>query len=337
MRADELSRQLEGLLNGDPNVEITGVAALDTATSRDLAYAEGRRTLDRAAAAHAGCILVPLQTSVPEKNTIAVPSPKLAFIKACTLLVRQRTSSAGIHPTAVISAEVQLGSDVTIGPLAVVERGAYVGSGTRIGAGSVIGEEAAIGNDCLLYPNVTLYPGARLGNHVILHAGVVIGADGFGYVFAEGRHQKFPQLGGVVIEDDVEIGCNTTIDRGSLGTTVIGEGTKIDNLVQIAHNVHVGRHCVIAAQTGISGSTEIGDYVMMGGQVGVGEHARIQSHAVLGGQSGVLPGKVIRSGAVVWGTPARTLEQFRRQQAAITRLASRSRKKSGGEDESKGV
>ena len=337
MRADDLARQLQGLLNGDPSAEITGVAALGAATACDLAYAEGRGALERAASAQAGCILVPVQTSVPGKNTIAVQSPKLAFVKACSLILRSPAPPAGIHPSAVVAPGVELDRAVTIGPLAVVERGAKIGAGTRIGAGAVIGEQAVIGNDCLLYPNVTLYPRVRLGNRVILHAGVVVGGDGFGYVFAEGRHQKFPQLGGVVIEDDVEIGSNSTVDRGSLGTTVIGEGTKIDNLVQIAHNVHIGRHCVIAAQTGISGSTEIGDFVMMGGQVGVGDHARIQSHAVLGGQAGVLPGKIIRPGAVIWGTPARTLEQFRRQQAAISRLTNRLRKKTGREDESEGA
>jgi UDP-3-O-[3-hydroxymyristoyl] glucosamine N-acyltransferase len=167
---------------------------------------------------------------------------------------------------------------------------------------------------------VTLYPGAQIGNRVILHAGVVVGSDGFGYVFAEGCHQKFPQLGQVIIEDDVEIGSNSTVDRGSLGTTQIGQGTKIDNLVQIAHNVKIGRHCVIAAQTGISGSCEIGDYVVMGGQVGMGDHARVEDRAVLGGGAGILPGKIVRKGETVWGRPARPLAEFKRMYAQFARL-----------------
>ena len=152
-----------------------------------------------------------------------------------------------------------------------------------------------------------------MGDRVILHAGVVLGSDGFGYVFADGAHRKFPQLGGLVIEDDVEIGANSTVDRGSLGTTRIGEGTKIDNLVQIAHNVQIGKHCIVAAQTGISGSVVIEDGVVIGGQVGVGERVRIEQGAVIGGQAGILPGKVIRRGQVVWGTPARPMEEFKRQ------------------------
>jgi UDP-3-O-[3-hydroxymyristoyl] glucosamine N-acyltransferase len=155
---------------------------------------------------------------------------------------------------------------------------------------------------------------------VILHAGVVIGSDGFGYVLAEGRYHKFPQLGHVVIEDEVEIGSNSTVDRGSLGVTVIGQGTKIDNLVQIAHNVRIGRHCVIAAEVGISGSVEVGDYVVMGGQVGIGDHARIEERAVLGGGAAILPGKIVRQGETVWGSPARPLAEFKRMYAHLSRL-----------------
>ena len=183
-----------------------------------------------------------------------------------------------------------------------------------------MGEGVTLGAQCVLHPRVSIYPGIQVGHRVILHAGVVLGSDGFGYLFAEGRHHKFPQLGGLIVEDDVEIGSNTTVDRGSLGTTQIGEGTKIDNLVQVAHNVRIGRHSVIAAQTGISGSTEIGDYVVMGGQVGIGDHARIEDGAVIGGGTGILPGKVIRKGSVMWGTPARPLSEFKRMYANLSRL-----------------
>jgi UDP-3-O-[3-hydroxymyristoyl] glucosamine N-acyltransferase len=189
-----------------------------------------------------------------------------------------------------------------------------------------VGENAEIGAECVLHPGVKLYPGARLGNRVILHAGVVIGGDGFGYVFHEGRHEKFPQIGGVLIEDDVEIGCNTTVDRGSLGTTVIGEGTKIDNLVQIAHNVRIGKHCIIAAQTGISGSVRVGDYAVIGGQVGIGDHVEIESGARIGSKGGILPGKIVRRGAVIWGIPGRPLDVFKRQYAHLSRLPELSRR-----------
>jgi len=190
--------------------------------------------------------------------------------------------------------------------------------------GVCLGERAKIGSHCVLYPRVSVYPGARIGNRVILHSGVVIGSDGFGYVFAEGHYEKFPQRGGVVIEDDVEIGSNSTVDRGSLGVTVIGQGSKIDNLVQIAHNVRVGRHCVIAAQTGISGSAEIGDYAVMGGQVGVADHIRIEEGAMIGGQAGIF--RTIRKGTKVWGTPARPLDEFKKVYAELAKLPSLARK-----------
>jgi len=195
-----------------------------------------------------------------------------------------------------------------------------VGERTRLAAGVIVGEGVEIGADCVLHPGVTIYPRARLGNRVILHAGVVIGGDGFGYVLAEGRHNKFPQLGGVIIEDDVEIGCNSTVDRGSLGSTVIGQGTKIDNLVQIAHNVRIGKHCVIVAQTGISGSVTVGDYAVIGGQVGIGDHVTIEDGATIASGGGVLPGKIVRKGSVIWGVPGRPLSMFKRQYAHLSRL-----------------
>src|SRR5208283_4430192 len=177
-----------------------------------------------------------------------------------------------------------------------------------------------VGAQCVLHPRVTVYPGAQIGDRVILHAGVVIGSDGFGYVLAEGRQVKFPQLGKIVIEDDVEIGSNATLDRGSLGATVIGQGTKIDNLVQIAHNVKIGRHCIIVSQTGISGSTEVGDYVVMAGQVGIGEHVCIEDRVTIGGQAGVLPGKIVRRGSIIWGTPSRPMSEFKKTFARLAMI-----------------
>jgi len=208
---------------------------------------------------------------------------------------------------------------VAVGAHAVIEDEVAVGAGTSIGAGVFLGRGVVIGADCILRPRVSVFA-AQIGDRVAIHSGAVIGSDGFGYVFADGRHHKFPQLGQVIIEDDVEIGGNTTIDRGALGNTVIGQGSKIDNLVQIAHNVRVGRHCVIAAQTGIAGRVEIGDYVVMGGQVGVGNGVRIEDRAVIGAQAGIPTGKKVRRGLTMWGTPARPLSEFKKTYAELTNL-----------------
>jgi UDP-3-O-[3-hydroxymyristoyl] glucosamine N-acyltransferase len=326
MRVSEIAQLLSGSLQGEAALEIRGVAALESAGPDDLTYAEGARVLERAVTSRAGCILVAKGTVLAGKTTITVTNPKLAFIRATEVLFPPHAEPPGIHHTAVIAPSAHMAEEVTIGPHAVIESEASVGSGTRLGPGVFLGESSKVGSQCILHANVVVYPGAEIGNRVILHAGVVVGSDGFGYVFAEGRHHKFPQRGGVIIEDDVEIGSNSTVDRGSLSTTVIGRGTKIDNLVQIAHNVKIGRHCVIAAQTGISGSVQIGDYVAMSGQVGIGDHVRIEDGAVIGGQAGILPGKVIRRGLTVWGTPARPLDEFKRMYAQLTHLPNLMRK-----------
>jgi len=320
MNISEIAELLQGSPAGDAGLEITGVAALETAGAADLAYVEGPRALEQAAASHAGCLLVPEGASVAGHATIAVRNPKLALVRAAEALHPAARPPAGVHPSAVVAADAQLAPDCSVGPNVVIEAGATVGAGTRLGAGVFLGQGVSVGADCVLHPRVTVYPGAQIGNRVVLHAGVVVGSDGFGYVFAEGRHIKFPQLGKIVIEDDVEIGSNTTLDRGSLGQTVIGQGTKIDNLVQIAHNVKIGRHCIIVSQTGISGSSEVGDYVVMAGQVGVGDHARIEDRVVVGGQAGVLPGKIVRAGSVVWGTPCRPMSEFKKTIARLARL-----------------
>lgn len=320
MRAEEIARLLGGKLQGDRTREIRGVAGLEDAGPDDLTFAEGARSLARATRAPAGCILVGEGISVPGQTTLAVAHPKLAFIRAAEALRPVPVPAPGIHSTAVIAPDAEVAAGVSVAAYVIIERGAKVGPGTRLGAGVFLGEEAQVGSQCLLHARVTVYPGARIGNRVILHSGVVVGSDGFGYVFAEGRHYKFPQIGKVIIEDDVEVGSNTTVDRGSLGTTVIGQGTKIDNLVQIAHNVKIGRHCVIAAQSGISGSAEVGDFVVMGGQVGVADHVRIEDNVVIGAQAGIPTGKVVRKGNTVWGTPARPLADFKKTYAHLSNL-----------------
>jgi len=333
MRVRQIAELLHGTVAGDPETEIQGVAALESAGPAELAYAEDSAALGRTARSRAGCLLVPLGAAPLGRTSIALPHPKLGLIRAAEFLHQAAPAAPGTHPTAVVAPDAQLGPDCGVDAHAVIERGVTVGRGTRVGAGVFLGEGVCVGADCVFDPHVTVYPGARIGDRVVLHAGVVVGSDGFGYVLAEGRQNKFPQLGKIIIEDDVEIGSNTTLDRGSLGVTVVGQGTKIDNLVQIAHNVKIGRHCIIAAQTGISGSVELGDYVVMGGQVGVGDHVRIEDHAVAGGGAGVLPGKVVRRGSVIWGRPSRPLSEFKRNWARFSRLEALARRVANLESE----
>jgi UDP-3-O-[3-hydroxymyristoyl] glucosamine N-acyltransferase len=233
-----------------------------------------------------------------------------------------------IHPSAIVPASAEIGRNVAVGPRAILGEHVKVGDETTIGSGSVIGDDVVIGSHCRLDPNVTVYPGTTLGDRVIVQAGAVLGSDGFGYVrdSQTGRYEQSPQIGRLAIEDDVEIGANSTIDRGALDETRIGRGTKIDNLVQIGHNVQIGQDVVMASQTGLSGSVTVGDNVIMGGQVGIGDHARIESGAMLGGQCGILPKKVLRGkGVVFWGTPARPVREYLKELAFVSRSAKKNR------------
>lgn len=320
MTVEEISRLVSGKPDGDRNRKIQGIAALESAGAEELAFAEGSQALAKAAQSKAGCILVPEGCTLTGRTTIAVARPKLAMILAAEALHAAPARQAGIHSSAVVSGDARLADGVSVGAHAVIEEGVNVAAGSILGSGVFLGRGVQVGSCCVLHPNVTVYSGARIGDRVVIHSGSVIGSDGFGYVFAEGRHYKFPQLGHVIIEADVEIGANTTVDRGSLGTTIVGQGTKIDNLVQIAHNVRIGRHCVIAAQTGISGSVEIGDYVVMGGQVGVGDKVRIEERAVIGAQAGIPTGKIVRRGSAMWGTPARPMSEFKKTYAHLSNL-----------------
>jgi UDP-3-O-[3-hydroxymyristoyl] glucosamine N-acyltransferase len=315
-----LARWLGGEPEGDLARPLAGAAALETAGASDVAFLEPERNLQQALASQAGCLLAPPGVALPGRTVIRIKNPRLAMARVVELFHPPPPRQTGIHPTAVIGNEVTIGEDVAIGAYAVIGDRVEIGARSSVGAGCVVGERSAMGEDCVLYPRVTLYPGVRLGSRVILHSGCVIGSDGFGYVFENGRYTKFPQVGTVEIGDDVEVGANTSIDRGALGPTRIGRGTKIDNLVQIAHNVQIGENCVIASQTGISGSVVIEDNVVIAGQVGIGDHARIEKGAVLGGQCGILPHKIVRAGQTVWGTPARPLKEYLEQQALVARL-----------------
>jgi UDP-3-O-[3-hydroxymyristoyl] glucosamine N-acyltransferase len=270
-------------------------------------------------ALRAACIIAPRSLVPPGCTAIFSERPKLDFSRAARILAPCPTGCGTTHATASISPGAVIGPEVDIGPYVTVGA-ARIGRGSILHAGVAVADGCVVGEQCLLHPHVVLYPGVQLGDRVVLHAGVIAGSDGFGYVFDGEVQVKFPQVGKVVIEDDVEIGANTTIDRGSLGTTRIGAGSKIDNLVQIAHNVEIGRGVVIAAQTGISGSTIIGDYAVIGGQVGFGDHVRVEKGAVIGSKAGVLPGKIVRGGEVYWGVPVRPLHEFKKLNALFGRL-----------------
>ncbi len=331
--AGELAAFLGAQLEGDPSARISGISGPESAGSEDLIYVNNAKNLGVAAGSAAVCVLVPVELRVAEKTLLRVADPKLAFAKSAAFLIPPPAIATGIHPTAVIAPTAHLATNVSVGPYAVIEDEVEIGEGTEIGAFCFLGRESYLGQACRLFPHVTLYAGTRLASGVIVHSGTVIGGDGFGYVPENGRHVKFPQQGTVEIGDDVEIGCNTTIDRGSLGTTRIGSGVKIDNLVQVAHNVQIGDHSIIVSQTGISGSCKIGKRVIIGGQAGLGEHCTIEDGAILGGQSGILPGKIIRSGKVVWGTPARPLDRFKEQFAWLGRLPELAKRVSKLEEE----
>jgi UDP-3-O-[3-hydroxymyristoyl] glucosamine N-acyltransferase len=333
--AADLATYLTGALRGDPGAAIEGIASPERARAEDLIYVDSPRHLDRAQKSAANCILANPGTEFSQKTIIEVANPKFAFAKAAMWLVPKAARLALIHATAIVSPNARIGPDVSIGAYVVIEDDAEIGNNTTIEPFCFLGRGARTGQNCWLHPRVTLYAGAKLGDRVEVHSGAVIGSDGFGYVFGEGHYWKFPQVGDVEIGDDVEIGCNTTIDRGSLDSTQIAEGAKIDNLVQVAHNVKIGEHTVVAAQTGISGSSILGRNVVVGGQVGIADHCTLQDSAVAGAQAGIPTGKTIRSGQVVWGTPARPLEKFKQQYAWFARLPELAERVRALEDQTK--
>jgi UDP-3-O-[3-hydroxymyristoyl] glucosamine N-acyltransferase len=319
----ELAALVGGRAVGDAGARVRGVASIESAREGDVVFVEEEKFFEAARASAASCVIAPEGAGaklVGARSVVEAAQPKLAFALVAEVLCPPRRREAFVHPSSSVAPGARLGEGVYVGACAVVADGAEVGEGTQVLAGAVVGERARVGRECVLYPNVVLYEGVTLGDRVVLHAGVVVGADGFGYVRDEaGVYHKFPQVGTVVIEDDVEVGANTCVDRAALGTTRVGRGTKIDNLVQVGHNVEIGERVVIAAQTGISGSTVIESDAVIGGQVGFGDHARVLSGAIIGSQAGVLPGKIVRPG-VWWGTPIQPLEEYKRLNALWGRL-----------------
>jgi UDP-3-O-[3-hydroxymyristoyl] glucosamine N-acyltransferase len=315
---------------GDP--PIAGVASISRATPQSVVFAADAASFAAAVASPAAAVLVSAQVAGDDagvrKPALLCAHPKLTFARAAKLL---RSSGNGrlapaIHPSAVVAQGAVVERSVSVGACAVLDQGVHIGAGTEIGSGAVIGRGVTVGRDCRIYPRAVLYPGTSLGDRVVVHAGAVLGSDGFGYVRdpETGEYLQFPQQGSLVIEDDVEIGANTTIDRGALDETRIRRGTKIDNLVHIGHNVQVGRNAVLAAQIGISGSCTIGDGAVLGGQVGIGDHAAVGDGVILGGQAGILPHKKLHGpGVLFWGTPAQPVKRYLRQLAALARLSKR--------------
>jgi UDP-3-O-[3-hydroxymyristoyl] glucosamine N-acyltransferase len=306
-------------LIGDGDVVIHKVASVDAAIEGDITYVEEDKFLDAARTSKASCVISPLGASLETPCRIEVARPKLAFAQIAEILHPPKQREPEIHESAVIAESADIALQVFIGAFVCIGEKSTVGTGTQIRAGAKIGEDVTIGNDCVIHPNVFLEDGVTIGDRVILHAGVVIGADGFGYVRGDMGYHKFPQIGTVVIEDDVELGANTTVDRAALGRTRIGRGTKLDNMVHVGHNCDIGERVVIAAQTGISGSVTIEDDCVIGGQVGFGDHIRVQSGAIIGSKAGVLPGKIVRPG-VWWGIPIQPLDEYKRLNAHISRL-----------------
>jgi len=322
MNTEEIAVFSNGKLSGAGDVEIFRVASLEAARENDISFFEKTEVTDQVLQTKASCLFVPdnFAARLP-CSYIQVKNPKLAFAKIAAVLHAPKKSEALIHPTAIIADNAKIGADVFVGAFVCLGENSEIGDGTQIRAGAKIGDAVRMGKNCVVHPNVFIESNSQIGNRVVLHAGAIIGADGFGFVSdGERGYVKFPQIGTVVIEDDVEIGANSCIDRGALGETRIGAGTKIDNLVQIAHNVQIGKRVIIAAQTGISGSTVIEDDCVIGGQVGMGDHATVQSGAVIGSQAGVLPGKIVRPG-VWWGTPVQPLDEYKRQNAHVKGIA----------------
>jgi UDP-3-O-[3-hydroxymyristoyl] glucosamine N-acyltransferase len=314
----ELAEVLDAVLVGDPGVTVTGVATVESAGPEDLAFVTDARYRAAAATSHAGAFVVAGDAEGLPGPVLQVPAPRLALATLLRLFHPAALPAAGIHPTAIVAPGAAVHPTAWVGPFVVIDEGAVVGPGARLFPFVYVGAGAEVGEGSVLHAHAVLYGGARLRRRVVVHAGAVIGADGFGYAFDGTAHQKIPQVGAVVIEDDVEIGANTTVDRATVGATVVGEGTKVDNLVQIGHNVEVGPHSVLAAQVGIAGSARLGHHTVLAGQVGVADHVSIADGVVVGAQAGV-PGDLPEAGTYL-GAPALPAPTTRRIVAAQRRL-----------------
>ncbi len=319
MRLRELAERLGCRLVGDGEIEVRDLAPIDDAGEGDLTFVVSPRHLQKVEASRASAVILREEGHGCSKPTLVAPDPYLAFVQALHLFYPPELPPPGLHPSSIVGPGVCLAEGVSIGPLSYVEEGVSIGPRSAIGAQVYIGKGSRVGADCHVYPQVMIREGVEIGDRVIIHSGAVIGSDGFGYLRdRRGVRVKIPQVGRVVLENDVEIGANVTIDRATVGTTRLRRGTKIDNLVQIAHNVAVGEDTVIAALTGVSGSTRIGDRVTLAGQVGIVDHVEIGDDVTVGAQAGV--SKDIPPGQVYWGTPASPHLEFKRTMTAMKRI-----------------
>lgn len=314
----EVAKHVGGEVVGDNTVILNNFAPAESARAGDLTFAENEAYFARAEQSSATTVIADERFKSASKILIRVPNARIAFAKAMALFFPEQKFAAGIHPTAVIASSAQIDASAHVGPHCVIGERVRMGARTVLQAGNFIGDNSKLGDDVNLFPNVTIYPRTEIGQRVRIHANTVIGSDGFGYVQDGGIHRKVPQIGNVLIGDDVEIGAGVTIDRGALGSTVIGKGTKIDNLVQIAHNVEIGEHCIVIAQAGISGSTKLGKYVILAGQVGIAGHLKIGNQVTVAAQSGVMHN--IPDGEKWLGAPAQPDKQTKRQMIAIQHL-----------------
>ena len=314
-----ICNHLHGELIGDGSTIIRGINAFDLVQKEELTFADTPKRLAQALGTPAAAIIVSKDAGdLQGRAGIRVEDPKLAFALVLDLFHPNPSPVSGVHPTAVLGEHAHIEEGVSIQAHAVIGHDVSIGRGSSIGAGAIIGDGVTIGEQCTVDPNVVLYRQTQVGDRVQIHAGSVIGGDGFGYVFHQGAYVKVPQVGNVIIEDDVEIGCNVCIDRATVGSTIVKRGAKIDNLVQIAHNDRVGKHVILAGQVGLSGSVTIGDYSVLGGKAGVVDHVRIGDRAQIGAASVVI--NAVKPGETVWGFPARPIAQAKRQFAATARL-----------------
>ncbi|HYA26415.1 MAG TPA: UDP-3-O-(3-hydroxymyristoyl)glucosamine N-acyltransferase [Thermodesulfovibrionales bacterium] len=316
MKLKELARMIGGEIVGDPEIEVRGAAGISEAKEGEITFLSDMKLAGKCAGSKASGVIV--RDFVPEmgKTQLVVKNPLFAFVKVLELF-SEPAQHAGISNDAFVSEKAKIGKGVSIYAFAFISDNAVIGDGTIIHPGVFIGHNTVVGSQCILYPNVTVRERVTLGNRVIVHSGSVIGSDGFGYVLEEGKHHKIPQVGGVIVGDDVEIGACVSIDRATTGNTLIGGGTKIDNLVQIAHNVRIGENTILAGQVGIAGSSEIGNFVVMGGQVGVADHSRVDDGAMVGAQSGIFGH--LKKG-VYSGAPAMPHRDWLKASALFARL-----------------
>ncbi len=316
----QVARAVGGRVAGDPSTRLSGVQVLDRATAADLSWVADSVRARQAAESHAGALLVAAEEDASGKPAVVVSSPTLALAAWLDVLHPRERPRPGVSRKANVHRTARLGRGVSVAAGATVEEGAVVGARTILGPGAFVGREAVIGEDCHLGVNAAVLEKCRVGDRCVLHAGAVVGSDGFGYVWDGERHRKIPQLGIVRIEDDVEIGANATIDRATLGETVIGRGTKIDNLVQVGHNVIVGEHSILCGQAGIAGSSRLGRRVTLAGQVGVSDHVVLGDGVIATGQAGIVRGARVEPGMMISGMPAAPHRDFLRSAAWVARL-----------------